>query len=234
MNQHLQEEKFSFVVRQLPILAWWKNLDLEIQAVSDCTLPLINAKEQDEVIGITDYDVKCKAAEKADIFRAQDRKVISEKRVIKYFDVVEYHQNEPQIIQSIKAPLYCSVGKICGVSVYAFILDDSFFKTLSRLTEDADNPFYANLSAKELSRGSYELPTNYGNIKLSKRQSECMFYLIRGNLAKQIANKLGLSPRTIEYYIELIKAKYKCYSKNELIELAISHDFLKVIPESLL
>lgn len=52
---------------------------------------------------------------------------------------------------------------------------------------------------------------------LSKRESECAYYLTRGMTMKLIAKTMGLSPRTIEFYIENIKDKLNCNSRSELI-----------------
>ena len=43
------------------------------------------------------------------------------------------------------------------------------------------------------------------NIRLSKRETECIYYLIRGMTIKRIAQTLKLSPRTVESYIKNIK-----------------------------
>lgn len=63
------------------------------------------------------------------------------------------------------------------------------------------------------------------NLHLSKRQEECMDLLIKGNSANQIGDALGLSKRTIEFYLENIKNKLSCNSKQELIEKYLQHRF---------
>ncbi len=52
---------------------------------------------------------------------------------------------------------------------------------------------------------------------LSKRESECAYYLTRGMTMKLIAKTMDLSPRTVEFYIENIKDKLSCNSRSELI-----------------
>lgn len=78
--------------------------------------------------------------------------------------------------------------------------------------------------------------TNYFSIKdthLSSRESECLFYLLRGKTAKQIARLLNLSPKTVEHYIENIKLKFQCQTKSELISKAIEQGFTNIIPKSI-
>ena len=55
------------------------------------------------------------------------------------------------------------------------------------------------------------------NNNLTKRQLDCLFYLVKGMTIKEIAAMLSLSHRTIEHYIEAIKQKLECNSRSDLI-----------------
>jgi DNA-binding CsgD family transcriptional regulator len=55
---------------------------------------------------------------------------------------------------------------------------------------------------------------------LSKREQECLKYLLQGKTAKEIGAALSISYRTVESYIESIKNKLGCWSKNELCAIA--------------
>lgn len=56
--------------------------------------------------------------------------------------------------------------------------------------------------------------------ELSNREHECIYWLCRGNTAKQIGEKLDLSRRTVEFYLENVKNKWDCWTKEDLIERA--------------
>jgi len=58
-------------------------------------------------------------------------------------------------------------------------------------------------------------------LSFSKRETECMYFTARGKSAKEIAKLLGLSYRTVEFYMSNIKKKLKVNSKNELIDKII-------------
>ena len=61
---------------------------------------------------------------------------------------------------------------------------------------------------------------NGEKFKLSKREWECWKLLALGQSVKRIANDLdGLSPRTVESYIESLKQKIGCYNKTSLAKL---------------
>jgi DNA-binding CsgD family transcriptional regulator len=53
--------------------------------------------------------------------------------------------------------------------------------------------------------------------ELSARQLQCSKLLLSGKTASQIGLKLGLSKRTVEYYLDNVKAKLNCGNKVELI-----------------
>lgn len=57
-------------------------------------------------------------------------------------------------------------------------------------------------------------------LKLSKRELECLHYLLMGKSAKETAASLKISHRTIESYIESMKNKLGCFSKSQLFTLA--------------
>ena len=75
----------------------------------------------------------------------------------------------------------------------------------------------------------YILGDNQASLFLTDRQQECLFLLIRGKSAKQIANILAVSLRTVEDHIIKIKQKLNCYNKSQLIEKAIDSGFLYYI-----
>ncbi len=56
-----------------------------------------------------------------------------------------------------------------------------------------------------------------GNIRLSKREVECLHYLALGHSIKEIANHLDLSPRTVECYLSHTKKKTGYYNKSQLV-----------------
>ena len=51
--------------------------------------------------------------------------------------------------------------------------------------------------------------------------------------AKEAGEKLDLSKRTIEFYLENIKNKLNCQKKSELIAMAIQNGYMNLIPDRL-
>lgn len=86
-----------------------------------------------------------------------------------------------------------------------------------------------------LTRASSFITNNYTQeLPLTSRESECLFYILRGKSAKAIAQLLNLSPKTIEFYTDQLKDKFNCLSKSQLVERAIELGFLDLLPVSLM
>lgn len=56
------------------------------------------------------------------------------------------------------------------------------------------------------------------NSSLTPREIQCVGYLVRGKSAREISKLLGLSKRTVEFYLANIKSKLGVSTKSELIE----------------
>ena len=75
----------------------------------------------------------------------------------------------------------------------------------------------------------YTLGEKYQNIYLTQREAECVIYLLKGCTIKKVAEKLGLSACTIEFYINNIKAKLKCRTRIELLSHIKNSQFMDII-----
>ena len=58
---------------------------------------------------------------------------------------------------------------------------------------------------------------------ISRREFDCLTYLVQGYSLKAIANALELSPRTIETYLARAQQRLNCYSKLALMDLFTKH-----------
>jgi len=72
----------------------------------------------------------------------------------------------------------------------------------------------------------YYIDKNHPNVYLTQREADCLWELLRENTYKKIGNKLGISHRTVEYYIHNVQSKLKCRSKSELLRLLKISDFV--------
>lgn len=66
---------------------------------------------------------------------------------------------------------------------------------------------------------AYYLGGKYGNLYFTKREAESLYYLLQGMTNAQVGQVLGLSARTIEFYLKNMKLKVGVRTKVELLEL---------------
>lgn len=64
---------------------------------------------------------------------------------------------------------------------------------------------------------------------LTKRESQCFSWIIRAKQTKIIGERLDLSTRTVEKYIDILKEKLGCNSKMELMGKAIEDEMTNTI-----
>ncbi|MCD6040009.1 MAG: helix-turn-helix transcriptional regulator [Gammaproteobacteria bacterium] len=70
-------------------------------------------------------------------------------------------------------------------------------------------------------KGRLTLRLETGKEYLTKREAEILLYILQGHPAKKIGQLLGISFRTVESYISMLKLKFRCDRKNELISMCI-------------
>ncbi len=70
------------------------------------------------------------------------------------------------------------------------------------------------------------------SLYLTKREAECVYYILNGSTAKQAAKMLGISFRTVESHFNHVREKLKCKNKDDLINCLIDANIHDVISSS--
>ena len=100
-------------------------------------------------------------------------------------------------------------------------------KKAGLLSEDEGVDSYTKKLPKKRVLAVYKLGAKYGDMYFTKREAECMVWLLRGKTINGVATILQLSPRTVEYYIKNMKIKVGCRTKFELIDLVYASEFVR-------
>lgn len=69
------------------------------------------------------------------------------------------------------------------------------------------------------------LPNQKEVQQLTKREQECLFHVVHGKSAKEVARLLMCSHRTIESHIENIKTKLHCHTRSQLIDKVMQQNY---------
>lgn len=183
----------------------------------------------DQMIGINAHAIRCPAVESAHDFIAQDRCVLETNMPLTILDSHIYANGISKIFLTTKTP-YCQEKKVIGTICQCMEVHSTTLQNLCNNLLTSDQRYKKN----KRTGGSYTAGLiNQENI-LTPREKDCLFYLLRGRTMKQIAECLAIGPRTVESYLENMKAKLGCNKKSELIAYGITEGYLSYIPEELL
>lgn len=96
------------------------------------------------------------------------------------------------------------------------------------ITEDLPIKVKPKIKEKETrDLRAYYLGSEFHDIYLTKREAECMFWMIQEYTIPQAAEKMALSARTVEFYVKNLKLKLHCKNKKELLEKILKSGLLK-------
>ncbi len=175
-----------------------KYLSVNIAFEQECGL------KNNEIIGHDDFDVYERS--RAEEYRAHNALVLTTE-VTKIFR----QRPVPQQYFTYKTPLKNKVGRTMGVLGVSFLCEN---------TEDFSQKFCNLQLPLEISmmNSNVGIQINAESTKmLTLRQYDCLYYLIKGMSAKQIAHTLGLSSRTVEDHLHRLKEKFHCNTRFDLI-----------------
>lgn len=182
-----------------------------------------------ELEGRCYFDMRCPAVQYSDIFIKQDQQIFQQKKNKKYLAYCCYSNNNWKVLLGDKSIIVNGKNASClsnfiELSQCRSILN--LYEIISKSSEDhflSDNGQFV-----------YEIIDDENVLSLTKREQECLFYFLRGRAAKEIANYLNISYRTVESYIDNIKTKWSCHSRSDLYDMAIRSGFLGIVPASII
>ncbi|TDR81492.1 helix-turn-helix transcriptional regulator [Paludibacterium purpuratum] len=193
---------------------------------------LVGLRYKEEAVGMTDLDLPCGAVESAHLFRAQDREVIRTGQPVRILDIHCYGGSQWRSLLLCKVPLRDPAQNIVGTIGHGQELDNRELVALGALLgKIAYSPMSGNYLLT--SRTSYIIGSPTHGPKLSQRQEEILFLLLRGRSARLIGRALGIAIRTVEWHLVILKEKFAALSKSELIDKAIELGYLHNLPPGL-
>ncbi|TDR73821.1 helix-turn-helix transcriptional regulator [Paludibacterium purpuratum] len=224
--------QLKHLVDTLPGFWYCKDVQSTYLYINQHDAELLGLQHKEEFVGQTDLDLPCGAAESAHLFRAQDREVIHSGQILRMLDIHRYGGNQWRALLTCKAPLRDQDQNIIGVIGHGQELDSHELLELGVLLgKIADSPVSGNNLLT--SRTSYIIGHPGHGPKLTQRQQEILFLLLRGRSARLIGRALGISTRTVEWHVGMLKEKFAALSKSELIDKAIEQGFLNNLPPGL-
>jgi DNA-binding CsgD family transcriptional regulator len=207
----------------MPEMTFYGTKDENLDYTSMCSriVPMLGFSNPDQIIGCNDYDMRCKGVQLAALFREQDRQVFHTHQPLLTLNIVQY-QPKPGVMLGLKE-ITCNNQ----LSINGRLLPADYFQILGFHHLLKDHDYY-----QQNTNRCFIISRQIGN--LSKKESEVLYHLIRHRSARQTANYMVLSQRTIESYISNIRNKLNCGNITQLIEKSIFLNFQDQIPAHIL
>jgi DNA-binding CsgD family transcriptional regulator len=205
----------------LPFNVYFLNYYSEMQRCNKGTAEILNYESTKDLVGKTAFE----AFRKEDAFAMvhEDQKTINTKKMnifeaqITRLDDIDLH------CTSLKFPWYSGANQLIGVFGFSIMIGQSANTSIAQalsLIRQTGLLGLPNNSRFSLLPVLSDFQVN--KIYLSTREKEILNHLVRGKTAKEIANIIGRSKRTVEHHLENIKLKTGTSSKSELIEKYIT------------
>lgn len=218
------------VIDSIGGIAGWKNKDGEYIRVSTEAAKLVGWKTAREMEGKTDFDLPSKAAENAEEIQAFDKSLRDTKSSKTVFSIAQYADGDYHLLLGRDEVYSDKQGGVLGTKLNVIDISNtpisSFFLGILATDDKKSHSF-------KLSQHMYFIADDYHPvIKLTERETQCLFFTIRGASSKDIGGHLNISPRTVEGYLDAVRLKFNCKSKSELLVLALSMNLMSIIPKS--
>lgn len=195
----------------------WKDTQLRHLGCNANLAHALNLQNPEDIVGLKDSDFPILTEQDCLYHFQNDQHVLLGETV----NTVHLYKESAYAIT--KKPLNDANNKIMGVIYHCQKIEKpNFFFRLSR----ADKKCFPEIGSIR----HYKMRPEHNPFNFSKREMECIFYLLRGKTTKQTSEILNLSKRTVDYYIENIKNKAGCRTKSELLITAIESGYMEIIP----
>ena len=219
--------KPELILSQLPGSVIIKNLSNTFLWGNEKFLKTAGLKTLSKLEGLSDYDAPW--AKYAQSYLSHDLDT-AKGLMYKVIDPLPC-KDRFKIMLCSKTPYKNEQGEVVGILGMLTELKSPDILTISKLLGHKN--LFKDGKSIVVSDNNY-IQSRTNKLKLTTRETECLFYLIRGGTRKTIAKQLNLSPRTIDAHTEQIKLKFGCHHKAQLIELAIEDGFYHFIPDSVI
>ena len=210
---------------QLPGYVFVKDEDGRFIYCNDKFCQRLAVPHYNDLVGKTDNDLPWSVQEVKQ-YMIDDAYVIENNQQKTNILETQSHDAETgiQTVITNKYPYCDSNGRSHGIIGYYNVLDHEQVDTTLLSLVSAEN-FSFILERIE----PVEIISDNRGVMLSNRQALICLLILKGCTAKVIAAGLLISPRTAESHIKLIKDKFSCRTRNQLIQKLLKGGFIRKI-----
>lgn len=183
---------------------YWKDSSGKMLGCNERHIQTLNLSEIDDVIGLSSYELYPEST--AAQIESNDFETLKSTHAKFFIEPADVLSGEDYIAISCKKPIQSQLGKTIGLMGASLVVKKAQYEE-------------RYFTYKHFFQQPH-IPENKSS--LSPRQIECLIRLVQGMTQKEIAISTGLSVKTVEHYLNMIKNKLKCNTRYELITKALS------------
>jgi DNA-binding CsgD family transcriptional regulator len=183
-------------------------------------------KPLDYLHGKTVAAMHCRAAECAALFWKEDELVKQNKKMLRVLNTIQMADGLWKVLQIDKQPILSSAGEVDAIIFH--IMDQSANHMLDLALSIAKETSMDNSTSQGI---LINIGSLQEKIELKPKESECLFYLIRGFSYKEIAKTQGITYRTVVDHIERLKLKFNAATTANLISKALAAGYPGSVPQ---
>ncbi|MGF1827582.1 helix-turn-helix transcriptional regulator [Photobacterium angustum] len=205
MAQTIEDYILDPIIRVDVGIVLVKNKQHQFIAANQTFMNIAGIDEIDKLIGLRDFDMPW--SDDSQLYIEHEKKVMDGQRstVIEPLNGIELFQ-----LVTEKKPLYDKFGCVAGTIALAIVLPE--------------NISYSNLASTEKS-----LANQLYN-GLTKMETHCLYWVIKGSKRGEVARKLNISPKTYDFHINNIKNKLEISSISQLVSECYRRGWHKLYP----
>lgn len=144
-----------------------------------------------------------------------------------HYEIINWYINNLNMLRRFSNAFSRAIQKPMGMLKPFYAWDHiQTLRSYYQALQERRSPLRAEITH----HNSWRAEGEYSHISLTAQETATIVQLLRGNTAKQAAKSLGLSPRTVEFYIQRIKKKFGCQNKSALLNMILKTNFVEDHP----
>jgi DNA-binding CsgD family transcriptional regulator len=220
-------ERTSQILSRVPGLIAWMRPNAQFMCANQQAISTMGFDKLTQLVDRYPKDIKNDSCKLHDQYVKNIRYIFQNQCSVKSVYSVYLADGHWALFVGEEQPLLDSKQCIVGVSSHTMDVTDMPIAThLAQLFLD-----HRKKGGIRLKQGLYHYKERYEDWNLSPRQGECLFWLLKRKSSSEIGALLGLTKRTVESYIRIIKSKFQVHTLSELSDFTEEQGLQSYIPK---
>lgn len=221
INRLPDQIELSQILNHFPQMLYWRDI------IKDCFIlgndkfaSFIGVKDPAQLKGKTGYDFV--SEELVGLFRHHEKLAIELKQVVRFYEKINHPETGETIIDVTIAPIVNENNEVTTIMCYG----DSQMVLASKPLAQALKLISKEHMPNIIRASKYFININGEEVSLTKRETECCLYVLKGLTSKEIAKEMDLAPKTVDNYLETVKTKLGCFSRSDINKVLLESGFI--------